>query len=82
MKKPERVMIIDALNLFLRSYIVNPTIAKDGSPIGGTVGFLKSLQKLTREIKPTRIVICCVVFRYVRPAILYFFTEIYIYMIM
>ena len=58
MKKPERVMIIDALNLFLRAYIVNPTIAKDGSPIGGTVGFLKSLQKLTREIKPTRIVVC------------------------
>ena len=48
MKKQERVMLIDALNLFLRAYIVNPTIAKDGSPIGGTVGFLKSLQKLTR----------------------------------
>jgi|TARA_R110000796_G_scaffold20551_1_gene61101 DNA polymerase I len=58
MKKQERVMLIDALNLFLRAYIVNPTIAKDGSPIGGTVGFLKSLQKLTREIKPTRIIIC------------------------
>ena len=51
-------MLIDALNLFLRAYIVNPTIAKDGSPIGGTVGFLKSLQKLTREIKPTKIIIC------------------------
>jgi DNA polymerase-1 len=58
MKKQERVMLIDALNLFLRAYIVNPTIAKDGSPIGGTVGFLKSLQKLTREIKPTKIIIC------------------------
>jgi len=56
--KQERVLIIDALNMFLRSYIVNPTIAKDGSPIGGTAGFLKSLQKLTREIKPTQIVVC------------------------
>jgi hypothetical protein len=51
-------MIIDALNLFLRSYIVNPTISKEGHPIGGTAGFLKSLQKLCREIKPTAVVVC------------------------
>ena len=54
----KRVMVIDALNLFLRSYIVNPTIAKDGSPIGGTAGFLKSLQKLCRDIKPNAVVVC------------------------
>jgi len=54
----KRIMIIDALNLFLRAYIVNPTIAKDGRPIGGTAGFLKSLQKLTRDIKPDIIVVC------------------------
>ena len=53
-----RIMIIDALNLFLRSYIVNPTMSKGGHPIGGTAGFIKSLQKLTREINPTSIVIC------------------------
>jgi len=58
MKQQERVMIIDGLNMFLRSYIVVPQISKDGHPIGGTTGFLKSLQKLTREIKPTKIVIC------------------------
>tara|TARA_Y100000593_G_scaffold85893_1_gene163642 strand:+ start:1553 stop:2524 length:972 start_codon:yes stop_codon:yes gene_type:complete len=55
---PERVMIIDGLNLFLRSYIVVPQIAKNGQPIGGTVGFIKSLQKLIREIKPTKVVVC------------------------
>jgi len=54
----KRILIIDALNLFLRSYIVNPTISKDGKPIGGTTGFLKSLQKLTREIKPDSIIVC------------------------
>tara|TARA_R110000824_G_scaffold234072_2_gene422554 strand:- start:2958 stop:3929 length:972 start_codon:yes stop_codon:yes gene_type:complete len=57
-KKQERIMIIDGLNMFLRSYIVVPQISKDGHPIGGTTGFLKSLQKLTREIKPTKIVVC------------------------
>ena len=54
----KRVMIIDSLNLFLRSYIVNPTMSKDGNPIGGTAGFLKSLQKLSREIKPDAIIMC------------------------
>ena len=51
-------MIIDALNQFLRAYIVNPTLTPNGEPIGGTVGFLKILQKLCREMKPDRIVIC------------------------
>lgn len=54
----QRVMVIDALNLFLRSYIVNPTISKEGHPIGGTAGFLKSLQKLCRDIKPNAVVVC------------------------
>ena len=58
MSKKERVMIIDGLNMFLRSYIVVPQLSKDGQPIGGTTGFLKSLQKLTREIKPDKIVVC------------------------
>ena len=52
----ERIMIIDGLNLFLRNYIVVPQLSKEGHPIGGTTGFLKSLQKLTREIKPTKII--------------------------
>ncbi len=33
----KRILIIDSLNLFLRSYIVNPTLSKDGNPIGGTI---------------------------------------------
>ena len=57
-KTNERIMIIDGLNMFLRSYIVVPQLSKEGQPIGGTTGFLKSLQKLTREIKPTKIIVC------------------------
>ena len=56
--KQERIMIIDGLNMFLRSYIVVPQLSKEGHPIGGTTGFLKSLQKLTREIKPTKVIVC------------------------
>ena len=54
----KRIMIIDALNQFLRAYIVNPSLSPNGEPIGGTTGFLKILQKLCREIKPDRIVVC------------------------
>ena len=54
----ERVVIIDGLNMFLRSYIVVPQISKEGQPIGGTTGFLKSVQKLCREMNPTQIIVC------------------------
>lgn len=54
----KRVMIIDGLNMYLRGYIVNPAISTNGNPIGGVVGFLGSLNKLMREMKPTQVVIC------------------------
>ena len=54
----KRVMIIDGLNMYLRGYIVNPSISTNGNPIGGVVGFLGSLDKLMRELKPTQVVIC------------------------
>ena len=48
----KRVMVVDAYNQFLRSYIVDPSLSTQGSPIGGSKGFLKILNKLTRTIKP------------------------------
>ena len=57
-KKQKRVLIVDALNMFIRSYIVNPSISSGGQPIGGVQGFLKSLQKTIREVKPDEVVIC------------------------
>ena len=54
----KRVMIIDALNMYFRAYIVDPSLSTNGQPIGGLKGFLKILQKLTREINPDKIVVC------------------------
>jgi DNA polymerase-1 len=54
----KRVLIIDANNLYLRNYTVNPSIATNGEPIGGILGFIKSLQKLGKFTNPNRIVIC------------------------
>ena len=54
----KKVILIDALNLFIRNYVVNPTLDTKGVPIGGCIGFLKSLQKITRNMKPDQIVVC------------------------
>ena len=51
------MLILDGLNMFFRSYIVNPSLSSNGQPIGGLVGFLASLQKLCRETKPNHVVI-------------------------
>lgn len=50
-------MIIDALNMYFRAYIVDPSVSTNGQPIGGTKGFLKILQKLCRETTPDHVVI-------------------------
>lgn len=50
-------MVVDAHNQFLRSYIVDPSLSQNGQPIGGCKGFLKILNKLTRNIKPDMIVV-------------------------
>jgi len=54
----KRLLVIDALNMYFRAYIVDPSLSTNGQPIGGMKGFLKILQKLTRETKPDQIVIC------------------------
>ena len=54
----KRLVVVDALNMYFRAYIVNPTLSSNGDPIGGMVGFLKILQKLCRETRPDEIVIC------------------------
>ena len=53
----KRVLIVDALNAYLRAYIVDPSISSNGQPIGGLKGFIKILQKLVRETKPDNIII-------------------------
>ena len=53
----KRVLIIDALNMFLRSYTIIPSMNPKGMPNGGTVGFIKSLQKLCRDFRPHEVVV-------------------------
>jgi 5'-3' exonuclease len=52
-----RMMIVDGNNSFLRNYVVDPSLSNNGEPIGGCKGFLKSLQKQCRIIKPDFVVV-------------------------
>ena len=53
----KNVIIIDALNMFLRSYVISPHLDKRGWPVGGTIGFLKSLQKVARDFAADEIIV-------------------------
>ena len=53
----KNVIIIDALNMFLRSYVISPHLNKKGWPVGGTIGFLKSLQKVARDFTADEVII-------------------------
>jgi DNA polymerase-1 len=53
----KRLLVIDNSNIFLRSYVVNPTLSQNGPPIGGLIGSLLSVQKFVNDIKPDRIIV-------------------------
>jgi len=53
----KRLLIVDALNAYLRAYIVDPSISTNGQPIGGLKGFFKILQKLVRMTKPDQVMV-------------------------
>ena len=50
----DRVLIVDGLNTFIRSFAVNPSINDDGLHIGGLMGFLKSVRYTCDVLKPSR----------------------------
>jgi len=48
-----RVLLIDGLNLFFRNFATINFMNKDGVPIGGMAGFLRSLGSLIQLTQPT-----------------------------
>ena len=51
----DRVLIIDGMNTFIRSFAAIPTMDENGNHIGGVTGFLKSVGYVTRKFKPSRV---------------------------
>lgn len=46
-----RHLIFDGLNIFIRSFVVNPTMDVNGDHAGGLMGFLGTINKLVREVQ-------------------------------
>jgi len=51
----DRVLIIDGMNTFIRSFAAIPTMDDNGNHIGGVTGFLRSVAFAIRQVNPTRV---------------------------
>ena len=52
-----RVLLVDSMNTFLRSFAMINHMNPGGAHIGGLTGFLKSIGFAIRHIKPTRVIL-------------------------
>jgi 5'-3' exonuclease len=52
-----KVLIIDGLNTFIRSWTTNPAMNEDGDHTGGVVGSLNSIGFQIRKFNPSRVVV-------------------------
>lgn len=57
MSDERSVLIVDAMNLFIRSYSAYPTMTTNGEQMGGAIGFLKTLRRVVEESQPKSIII-------------------------
>ena len=55
LKKHDKVLLIDGLNLFFRNFAMLNMVNPDGVHIGGLGGFLRSLGALIRQTQPTSV---------------------------
>ena len=57
----DKVLIIDGLNTFIRTFSAIPTTNDDGVHVGGIVGFLKSVGYAVKTLGPTRTILILMV---------------------
>ena len=57
-KPNDKVLIIDGLNTFIRSFAVSPVTNDNGIHVGGISGFLLSIGYAIKMLQPTRVIIC------------------------
>lgn len=53
----DHILIIDAMNMLIRSFSLLKAMNPTGTHIGGLVGFLRSLGYVTRIFDPTRVIV-------------------------
>jgi len=55
--KNSKVLIVDSLNTFLRSFVAIHHINPAGNHVGGLGGFLKSVGAVIKQLQPTRVIL-------------------------
>ena len=55
--KDSRVLIVDGMNTFIRSFSAVPTLNDNGLHIGGISGFLMSIGSAIKLLNPTRVIV-------------------------
>lgn len=56
-ERNDRILIIDGINTFIRSWTTSPNLNEDGDHVGGIVGSMKSIAYAIRELNPTRAIV-------------------------
>lgn len=52
-----RIILVDALNLFFRSFAAFPSMSSQGHQVGGVVGTIKTLRRLIDDFRPDGVII-------------------------
>ena len=52
-----KILLVDAMNTFLRSFAIINHINPNGNHIGGLTGFLKSMGYAIKQLNPTRVIV-------------------------
>ena len=52
-----KTLLIDAMNIFIRSYVVVPSMSENGHHIGGILGFFKSIAVICRKVRPDEVIV-------------------------
>lgn len=53
----DRILLVDGLNTFIRSWTTTPNMNDNGEHVGGITGFLKSIGYAIRQTNPTKVVL-------------------------
>jgi len=53
----DHIMVVDAMNMLIRSFSLLKAMNPSGTHVGGLVGFLRSLGYVTRIFDPTRVIV-------------------------
>jgi len=54
---PGPLLLVDSLNVFIRSWAAYPTMSSHGYQMGGTIGYLKTLSRLVSDYSPSAVYI-------------------------